>query len=328
MTLRVGFLSVAHMHAHGYAHALRERDDVFIMGVWDHLAHRAEHFSQKWEITVYPEPEDLIARCDAVVIASENRRHAEHIEWAATQGKAILCEKPLATTAGEANRIRRAVESSHVLFMTSLPCRLSPVYQAFHRKLQDGVIGDLLALWGTNHGTCPFDWFVQPEESGGGAFMDHVVHVADLFRDLIGTQPESVYAQRNSLRLGLPVEDTAFLHLSFPDGRFATLDGSWSRPPSYKTWGDVRLSATGTNGVLEADLFLQALDFYGDQPSTHREVGFGSSLDTILVREFLDAIHHQTEPPITLDHGLAASAVAIAAAASAENDEPVTVPAL
>ncbi|MER3466501.1 MAG: gfo/Idh/MocA family oxidoreductase, partial [Armatimonadota bacterium] len=233
MSLRLGFLSCAHMHAHGYANAGREREDVELVGVWDHKPERATEFARRWEMPTFEQLDALLERSDAVVIASENVRHAEHIELAASSGKHILCEKPLATTEDEAKRIRTAVEAAGVTFMTSFPCRLSPAYSAMRTRIQDGAIGAVLALCGTNRGTCPLDWFVEPQESGGGALMDHVVHVADLMRDLLGESPSSVYAQTNSLRLDLACEDTAFLHFTFPSGVFGTLDGSWSRPSGY-----------------------------------------------------------------------------------------------
>lgn len=323
MSLRLGIVSCAHMHAHGYAHAATEREDVNLSGVWDHNPQRAHEFARKWNLPAVEHLEALLQRSDAVIIASENRRHAEYIERAAEAGKHILCEKPLATTEDEARRIRTAVQAANVTFMTSFPCRLSPVYQAMRARVQDGAIGAVLALCGTNHGTCPFDWFVNPQESGGGALMDHVVHVADLMRDILGESPTAVYAQVNSLRLNLPCEDTAFLHLTFPSGVLATLDGSWSRPSGYKTWGDVRLYATGEKGVIEADLFAQALDLFVDESPTHREVGYGSSLDRELLAAFVQSIVEEHEPPITLEDGLAASAVAIAAVQSAQTGEPV-----
>lgn len=325
MALRLGILSCAHMHAHGYAHAANEREDAILTGVWDHNPQRAQEFARKWNLPAVEQLEALVEHSDAVIIASENRRHAEYIASAAQAGKHILCEKPLATTEAEARRIRAAVHDAGITFMTSFPCRLSPVYQAMRARVQDGAIGAVLALCGTNHGTCPFDWFVQPEESGGGALMDHVVHVADLMRDLLGESPTTVYAQVNSLRLNLSCEDTAFLHLTFPSGVFATLDGSWSRPSGYKTWGDVRLSALGEKGVIEADLFAQALDLFVDEPPTHREIGYGSSLDRELLSAFVGSVVEGREPPISLEDGLAASAVAIAAVQSAQTGEPVDV---
>jgi predicted dehydrogenase len=314
------------MHAHGYAHAATEREDILLTGVWDHNPQRASEFARKWNLPVVEHLEALLEQSDAVIITSENRRHAEYIERAVEASKHILCEKPLATSEDEARRIRTAVQAAKITFMTSFPCRLSPVYQAMRARIQDGAIGAVLALCGTNHGVCPFDWFVEPAESGGGALMDHVVHVADLMRDLLGESPDEVYAQVNSLRLNLSCEDTAFLHLAFPSGVFATLDGSWSRPSGYKTWGDVRLSATGERGVVEADLFAQALDLFVDDSPTHREVGYGTSLDRELLAAFAESVLEEREPPITMDDGLAASAVAIAAMQSARTGEPATVP--
>ena len=139
--------------------------------------------------------------------------------------------------------------------------------------------------------------------------IDHTVHVADLFRDLLGEEPSSVVAQVGSNMHGQEWEDTAMLNLEFPSGVFASLDSSWSRPQSYKTWGDVTMNVVGEKGVIELDLFNQEVQVYTDR---HSVAGYGSDLDEMLVTEFIDCVKTGRQPQTDLEAGLAASAVAIA----------------
>lgn len=324
MPLRVGFIGVAHMHAASYAAQIKNRPDAVISGVWDRNRQNAHNFADSFSTTALDSPEDLAARSDCVVVASENAFHVDDVRIAAGSDKPVLCEKPIAISTADALKLRSIVESAAVRFMTAFPCRFSPAYQKLKSRVKAGDIGRVVGISATNRGTCPFGWFTEPALSGGGAMIDHVVHVADLLRDLLGEAPLTVSAITGNNAYGQEWEDSALLSLSYPCGTFATLDSSWSRPKSYKTWGDVTMTVVGESGVLEVDLFAQSYDLYSDdsQPA-HRVRGFGSDLDRLLMAEFLASVRERREPSITLEDGLAASAVAFAAYESAAAGEPV-----
>src|SRR5438094_400261 len=106
--------------------------------------------------------------------------------------------------------------------------------------IADGAIGEVLAVKGTNHGSLPPGWLTDPALAGGGAVMDHTVHVADLLRWILEREFVSVYAEIDTLlHPGLPVDDCGTLLLEMEGGVFASLDPSWSRPRTFPTWGDV-----------------------------------------------------------------------------------------
>lgn len=317
MPLRVGFLGIAHMHAWGYVSALRSCQDARVTAVWDAETPRKDTFALENGLHQAESVEDLFDRVDAVVITSPNKSHVEHASLAAKGGKAILCEKPIVTTEQEATAMRAAV-AGKTLFMTAFPCRFSPAYQRLKERVKAGDIGAVQAICATNRGRCPGGWFVDPALSGGGAMIDHTVHVADLLRDLLGQEPTSVNAQIGNNMYGEDWEDTAMLTLQYPSGVFATLDSSWSRPKSFKTWGDVTMNVVGEKGVVEMDMFGQEVDTY---TTGHAVAGYGSNLDLLLVREWISAIQDQREPLTTLEDGLAASRVAVAAYA-AVNGKP------
>jgi len=286
--LRLGFLGIAHMHAYSYASCALRQDGCTAVGVWDPDLERAQAFAQRFSLPVFESAEALLKDVDAVVLASENKRHAEMGAQAAGAGKAILCEKPLVTNEAEAAQFARALAESPVPVMIAFPCRYSPAFIKARDQHRQGDLGPLLAICATNRGRCPFDWFVDPERSGGGAMIDHVVHVADLLRALLGIDPVRVQAQVGNNLYGQAWEDTAMLTLEYADGRFATLDSSWSRPQSYKTWGDVTMNLIYEKGVVELDLFNQHLDRFSNSGSpSHAWSGYGSDLDGALLADFV-----------------------------------------
>ncbi len=321
MPTKVGMLGVAHVHAPSYVHCLKASSEAELLGFWDKDTALRESFAESHGCAPW-ERDALIAACDAVVIAGENLDHADLVEAASAKGKAILCEKPLAANESQARRIREAVETSGVLLMTALPCPYSPAFESAMAKVEGGEIGKVLSVCATNHGKCPGGWFSDPAKSGGGAMIDHVVHVADLLRRLLGEEAQSVHAFTGNNMYGGGFDDTAMLTISYPSGAFASLDASWSRPASYKTWGDVTMKIVGEKGVIELDLFIQAADWYGNESGAHGLLGFGSNLDVAMVDDFLGSVNG-TRPRVTMEDGLAASAVAIAGYESARIGQPV-----
>lgn len=323
MPIRVGILSTAHMHVWGYVHGFKSNPEFEMVGIWDDDILRRNEFSSKTSIPTFDEIEKLLESVDAVVITSENVRHAELGMIAAQHKKHILCEKPLVTSVEDGESLLAEAKEVGVVLMTAFPCPYSPAFERLQQRLQSGDIGDIVAICSTNRGRCPFGWFVETDKSGGGAMIDHTVHVSDLLWRLIGQEPTFVQAQIGNNMYGQDWEDTAMLTLHYAGGMFATLDSSWSRPRSYKTWGDVTMNVVGTKGVLELNMFNQQFDLFQDKG--HSVVGYGSDLDSALVAEFGKAINEGSEPRTTGADGLRASRIALAAYASVQALQPVSL---
>ena len=309
--LRVGLLSCAHLHVHSYVANLSSHPRTEITGIWDHNEDRAAKFAEANNLTLYKDLEAILEASDAVVICSENTKHTELVEAAARSKKHVLCEKPLVTNHQDAERMTRAVEESGIVFMTAFPCRFSPSFLRIKQRVSNGDIGEIKAICATNRGTCPGGWFTEPELSGGGAMIDHVVHVTDLLRDLLDEDVVKVQAQIGNNMYGKDWDDTAMVTLEFPSGIFATLDSSWSRPTSYKTWGDVTMNIVGEKGLIELDMFGQHIQQFRSNSPTHVAQGFGSDLDGAMVDAFIRGVLDGDPIPTTLHDGLQASRVAI-----------------
>lgn len=315
MILRVGLISAAHVHTPSYAHNFASNPRADIAGVWDDDVSRGMEFAKQRGIPFFKELSDLLSKCDAVAISSENTQHLAHIQAAANAGKHIICEKPVVVRQEDFQKVREAIATNNVKFMTAFPCRFSPAYQSLKQRVKNGELGEIKAINATNRGQCPKSWFIQPELSGGGAMIDHVVHVADLLRDLLGEEPSHVEGQIGSnMYGGTNWDDTAMVTLDYPSGVFATLDSSWSRPSSFRTWGDVTIKIVGTKGVLNANLFDQSLGHYkNDRSKSFADQWYGSDLDGAMMGAFVNACLDDAEVPVTLEDGLAAAQVSLKA---------------
>lgn len=325
MSVRVGILSAAHVHTGSYVHCLKANPDSELIGLWDDDLERGKPYAEKNGMAFWTNLEELLAAVDAVVVTSENLRHAELIEKAADKGKHVLCEKPLAASESEETRIRKAVKSSAVKLMTAFPCRFSPAFMRLVDRVKAGEIGAIKAICATNRGSCPGGWFTEPEKSGGGAMIDHVVHVTDLLRILLGEEPARVQAQIGSNMYGQEWDDSAMVTIEFPSGIFATLDSSWSRPAGYKTWGDVTMNVVGELGVIELDMFGPAVDVYSNEGKSHVSSGYASDMDYMMIDGFIQCILRDKEPPIGMHDGLQAARVAVKGYESARIGQPVGI---
>ena len=192
---------------------------------------------------------------------------------------------------------------------------------------QAGEFGEILAVNCTNHGQNPGGWFVDEAVSGGGATMDHTVHVVDLLRWMLGREFTKVYCEcGNQLHQGeLQTDDLGSLQLTMDGGVQVSHIASWSRPKSYPVWGDVTMEFIGTAGVLYVDAFRQKVDVYDDRAMRVQWAGWGDNSDLGLVQDFVASIEERRSPAITGEDGLRAVEVTVAAYRSVHTGRQVKV---
>ena len=139
--------------------------------------------------------EDLLADpdVDAVYNPLPNHLHAEWTIAAARAGKHVLCEKPLATTSADAERMIQACEAEGVLLMEAFMYRLHPTWEAVTSLVASGRIGELKTVqsWFSYFNDDPGD-IRNLVETGGGALYDIGCYCVNLSRMLFGAEPERV----------------------------------------------------------------------------------------------------------------------------------------
>jgi predicted dehydrogenase len=326
---RIGLLGVAHGHVHSYLNALHARRDVEIIGFYDEDAQRRRRFAEQHALRPFTHLDALFAEgLDGVIVCAENSRHRALVEVAAAHVNALLCEKPIATTLLAAQAMIDCCAQHCCRLQIAFPVRFSPPIQWLKQTLDQGSLGAVYAVQTTNCGQLPGGWFIDRALAGGGAVMDHTVHVIDLLRWFWQTEVTEVYAEvgESLLHPGLGIDDVGLLSFTLANGVYGTLDTSWARPASYPTWGDVKIEVTAEQGVVYVDTFEQNLRISSERAGKSFSQPWGSSMDHLLIDDFIEMIQSGRAPSIRGEDGLAALEVALAAYQSAATGESVSLP--
>jgi predicted dehydrogenase len=330
MSVKVGIVSFAHVHSPAYAGVLGDLDAADFVGITDEDAGRGAEAAEQFGVRFFDSAGSLSEEVDALVVCSENKNHARDVIPALQAGVHVLCEKPISTTVEDARAMIQASENSGSQLRTAFPVRYLPSIVRARELVRGGALGRVMAVNGTNHGQNPGGWFLDPELAGGGAVMDHTVHLADVLRWMLDVEVKSVYAEVDSFFGAGDTDDAAILTLefeggSFADGAFATIDPSWSRGDGYPTWGDVTLRIAGISGVLDVDPFAQPLRTFDHETGSASWSYMGEDMNALMLEDFLRGVAEDEPSGASGLDGLRTLEVVLAAYRSGEDHEPIKV---
>jgi myo-inositol 2-dehydrogenase/D-chiro-inositol 1-dehydrogenase len=162
------------------------------------------------------EVRELCDAVDAVVVASPDALHREHVAAALDAGRAVLCEKPLAGTEGEALALVAQARASGRLCAVNFPYRMLPPFRALRTWLSENPLSHLVVTLRNG--------FVRRGAEGPGSLVgtsadwDGLSHLLDTTLWLSGAEPLWVQASLS----GRPVH-TAALHVGLSSGAVAIL---------------------------------------------------------------------------------------------------------
>ncbi|OQA28715.1 MAG: 1,5-anhydro-D-fructose reductase [Chloroflexi bacterium ADurb.Bin344] len=328
--IKIGIMSFAHLHAEAYIQNIRSIPGVEWIGFVDPDNDRVKQFSEQYRTWGTSDFDEFFAKKpDGVVICSENNNHLSMVETAIAAGvKNICCEKPLATTLEDAEKIVSLTESKKINLMTAFPMRFSAPIVAVKDQLDRGVYGKIYCFRSENEGQMPSlhrKWFVDKKLAGGGALQDHLVHLTDLFRWITKSEVDSVYAQSSQCfhRGEVDVETAGMAMLHFKNDCFATIDCSWSRPDYYPTWGGLNFEVVTDRGAVQVDAFRQNLSVYRHDIQNQVWHYWGSDSNQGMIEEFAASIREERPACITATDGLRAVEVVQAAYESAASGKTV-----
>lgn len=197
--------------------------------VCDVLETAAQGFGAELGVPWTTRVEDVLAdaRLGAVIVATPNFTHADVVIQAAAAGKHIFCEKPMALSVADCDRMIAACARAGVHLCIGQVLRYLPVFDHIHRLIGAGCIGVPFAMrvsrlggWGE---TQPWR---QKRKTSGGPLFEVNAHELDFMRYILG-EPEVVYATGSQRVLtGVDYEDTAMVSVRFAGGGHAVLHSS------------------------------------------------------------------------------------------------------
>lgn len=188
---------------------------------------------------------ELLARPEihAVDICVPNHLHAEIVEAAATAGKHIYCEKPLAMNVAEAQRMVAAAERAGVKTQMTFNFRFYPAVLRAKQLVEEGFLGRIFSFRGRYYRSSyidphkPISWRQQKAVAGGGTLFDIGSHILDMLYYLLG-EFASVQATLDTLIAERPtsagastrgivdVDDIALMTLRTANGVLGVVDAS------------------------------------------------------------------------------------------------------
>jgi predicted dehydrogenase len=176
-----------------------------------------------------------LAPLDFIDICTPTASHLELTLWGLEQGYHVICEKPVALSRAEADRIAAAARLSGRIVLPCHQYRFNPVWRRVKEWLAAGAIGDWhLAEFAVyrpaadpGRGAAGTPWRGTSAAGRGGVLLDHGTHFVYQLLDIAGL-PSAVSAWTGRLRhTAYDVEDTASLRLEYP-GRLVTMFFTWA----------------------------------------------------------------------------------------------------
>ena len=343
----IGVISFAHGHANAYCQRLLTYDDVKLVAAWDDHAGRGQEAATKYGMAYTPHVEELLHNpaIQAVIVTCETNRHAEMVLAAASAGKDILCQKPMALSLADCDRMTAAVEKAGVKFMMAHQMRRDPSNIKIKELLESGVLGRI-SLFRRRHAIPVLlndgfvngltRWHFDPEKNMG-MFMDDASHATDLIHWLMG-KPISVMAEIQNTVTNFSPDDTGVAIYRFADNAMAVLVNSSVTLAAENTteiYGDQGVliqnhdDSPSTNnplppGAINLKLWTKANPEWVDQgipiPANHGERIAG------VPRAFIDCLKNDTAPDVTAADGRMAVEMVLGAYQSAAEGRRVAFP--
>jgi phthalate 4,5-cis-dihydrodiol dehydrogenase len=201
---------------------------VQLVGACDPRAQARKQFEADFDAPAFDDIKALarLPEVDAIYIASPHQFHAAHTRMAASHGKHVLVEKPMALSLDECDDMIAACRDAKVHLIVGHCHSFDTPYLRTRELIASGVYGDVKMIQALNY----TDYLFRPRrpeelrtEEGGGAVFSQAAHQVDIVRLLAGSRATRVRAAVGNWDAARPTEGAYTATLWFENGAFATL---------------------------------------------------------------------------------------------------------
>lgn len=216
-----------------------------LVAFYNPTASRAEDMAKKYGGKVYESVDELLSdeSIDAVSVCSANYSHAEITVKALNAGKHVLCEKPMATTLADCEKMVEAAKKTGKRLMIGQNQRLAKAHVKAKELIDEGLIGSVVTFrtafghggpetWSIKPGNDT--WFFDKSKAVMGVMADLGIHKTDLLRYLLGQEVVKTTARLMTLDKKGPdgeligVDDNAICIYETSGGASGTMTVSWT----------------------------------------------------------------------------------------------------
>jgi 1,5-anhydro-D-fructose reductase (1,5-anhydro-D-mannitol-forming) len=304
-----------------------------VTGLWRRDPQKAQEAVRqypKFPLQIYETPDALCAssEIDAIFVVSPDALHLDHVLTAVGHRKPVLCEKPMAMNAAEAERMVEAAEKAGVLLGVAQNFRFEPSVKRIRDLIASGSMGKPLLARSEFHYFMrqhPRTWLKDPRLACGGPVGDVAVHCIDALRYMLQDEVRSVCARAIYDRESGAVEAAATLLLEFQRGTIA--DVTVSTRAEYRTpvWITCEDGMVGAEDALtvDHDVEVQIKPIGGDvkKEQFSNDKSYADQVDA-----FALAIENGVPFPVPGREGLINQRILDAAYSSIKTGNPVVLP--
>ncbi len=316
MTLGWGIIGIGG-HANRFmAPALGRAAGTELIAVCSRDMGRAQDFAARHKAKrAYDSLEKMLQdpEVDVLYVATPNNLHMEQTIMAAKAGKHVYCEKPMALTAADCERMIKACNDNKVKLGIDFQNRFHPAHVEAHRLIKSGEAGEVnvvraqYAHGRSRNAPRGTGWRNNPEIAGAGSLVGTGVHPIDLCRFLLDSEIAEVRALTDEKPLERPVDDMAYVILSFANGVTAVVISGVLVPRSDDDaviYGSkMKITCKNTVGMpLRGELIIE-----GDTVNLHETFPADDPIPGLYIRAveaFNKSITDNTAPPASGDDGL------------------------
>lgn len=328
MRIKVAVIGCGSIATHRHLPECAANENVEITAVCDVVGERAREAAVKYQAKAYTDYKTLLKEecIDAVSVCLPNYLHAPVSIDALNAGMHVLCEKPMATSIEEADKMIEAAERNGKKLMIGHNQRFVASHRKAKELIESGAIGNVYSFrTAFGHGgpegwsaDGKESWFFKKDEAFIGAMGDLGVHKADLVRYLLQDEFVEVGAfVETSAKENTDVDDNATLILKSAKGTIGTLAASWA----YTAKEDNSTVIYGEKAILrlEDDPAYSLVVQYANGETVKYELGAiqsndeGGQTTTHVINHFVDSIQTDTAPLIDGEEGKKSLAIILGA---------------
>jgi predicted dehydrogenase len=236
--IRIGIVGCGHI---GTVHSFALRQlgdaglvDARVVGTFDADHQRAAGIARHHDARPYEQLAELLAEVDVVWVCTWTAAHLEAVCAAGEQSRAVFCEKPLAPTLADAERLAGVL--ARVPHQVGLVLRHAPVFRAAAELVSEGKYGRPLTTVFRDDQYFPIQgfyasaWRADVDKAGGGTLLEHSIHDVDVLRWVLGPaagEPHEVAARTASMFGHAGIDDATTVTFRYEGGSTATIVSVW-----------------------------------------------------------------------------------------------------
>ncbi|HHV61944.1 MAG TPA: Gfo/Idh/MocA family oxidoreductase [Firmicutes bacterium] len=336
---KIGFALIgAGLWGHAHANVYATHPYARLVAVCDVVEEKAKDLARQYGVPWYVDYREMLKdhEIKAVGIATPDFAHCDPLVECVKAGKAVLVEKPLATTREDVDRIMEAITRYSGRVMVDFHARWSPPIAVAKECIERGELGRIISAYYRLNDTIsvPMSMLSWAAKSSILWFLGS--HTVDTLRFLLSDEVKRVYSVSRSevlVKKGIDVPDIFQTTLEFKSGIIAQIENNWIVPNTNPNVNDTKLNVLGSKGMINMDLtHNQAFERYLEDRADHPDIlvkplvhGKYTGFAYESIRDFVERVATGRDFLVTAEDGAKVTSVILSIMESAKKREPVDV---